>query len=405
MKTNRKTLVTLFAFAMSIILMIACLCMGLLFHANADSKINKLLFVTEENADISTLSAEFSKNSDNTYFETASLSKITAETLNSYVAVALPASEIGMNAAALVDIVRTRIYLYGEVTIADYKTATGLEKFTLQIPMLDIDGAQISMAEQFFDETYEQTEVFAVICHGENALLGSAKENAPLAAYLAMILDNYKQFFIPQTRATIIQSGVNYSTAVFGGDQVDGVIHMNYVLYREFNEVVADYNYFAIQTNTWATHTKGKLTKLYTSYDLPNVADSFIETGPASTNRTSEIAFGISVGTGGVGLSFSFPLNTDANIERDEHIVPDSSHIFGNFVAWTMTPWKWFIFGGSDIGDNKLSCGATWQDKVTGTNNSIHLTIEFSGQINGGPDYQYPISSETKTVDILMNIE
>ena len=402
---KRKTLPTVLAVILSLILLTASLCTGLLLRANADSKINKLLFVTEENADTSTLSAEFSENGDNTYFETAPLSEITAETLNAYVAVALPASETGMDAAALADIDRTRTYLYGEVTIADYKAATGLEEFTLQIPMLDTDGTQTSMAEQFFDETYEQTEVFAAICCGENALLGSAAENAPLGSYLALILDNCKQFLMPQTRATIVDSGVDYSTAVLGGSTVQGVIHMNYILYRQFDDADPNYNYFAIRTNTWATYIRGKLYKLYTSYQLPNVADSFLETGPASTDQTTSINFGLSFGSGGIGLTVSTSLNMKACIERDEHLESDSSYINGNFVAWTMTPWKWLIFGGDDIGDNKLTCGATWKDQTTSSSDVIHLTIKFSGQINAGSGSQYPLNSETQTVDLMLNMQ
>ncbi len=385
--TKRKTLLTALAVILSLILLTASLCTGLLLRANADSKIRKLLFVTEETADTSTLSAEFSENGDNTYFETAPLSEITAETLNAYVAVALPASETGMDAAALVDIDQTRTYLYGEVTIADYKAATGLEEFTLQIPMLDTDGTQISMAEQFFDETYEQTEVFAAICCGENALLGSAAENAPLGSYLALILDNCKQFLMPQTRATIIQSGFDYSTAMFGENYVRGVAHMSYTLYRNTDEEDPTYDYFAIKTNTWINCENGNVSALRTSYRWPNVMDRLMGSAPETQKNIGELSVGLEFGpdkngkpNASVSFEFSIDLSdTKPNITREE-VRHGGTDLGADQVSWDLTPRTLFP---NYLNNTTSTCAATWAN-YENDEHYVAIEIRYSGQVKHG---------------------
>lgn len=392
--TKRKTLLTALAVILSLILLTASLCTGLLLRANADSKIRKLLFVTEENADTSTLSAEFSENGDNTYFETAPLSEITAETLNAYVAVALPASETGMDAAALADIDQTRTYLYGEVTIADYKAATGLEEFTLQIPMLDTDGTQTSMAEQFFDETYEQTEVFAAICCGENALLGSAKEDAPLAAYLAMILDNCKQFLMPQTRATIIQSGFDYTSAIFGEDYVKGFVHLDYTLYRNEDESDPDYNYFGIKTRTWVSCENGNVTEIRTSYSIPNVDDHLLECGPESQSHPSTIS--CSIGFGSDGISGSIGVSYDVS-DTTPNLTKTADYTNDN-VSWVMSRRSVFY---SALNNTSLECVATWAERVS-SENIMTFEVNFSGLVRHG--WLNEFSEESKNTSLFLSV-
>lgn len=406
MKTNRKTLVTLFAFAMSIILMIACLCMGLSFvHASAATKQNKVLFIVDDDVSFSALTEDMSESGmDETLYALMHLSDATESSLSTYAAVALPANEAGTQKASYIDIQETRVYLYGNVTISAYKAATGLGEFSVEIPLHDPSGNQTSTAVQFFDEAYEQTEIFHAICSGEHALLGTISGEEPtLCAYFALILDNCKQFLLPQTRATIIESGVDYSTATFGGNIVNGIIHMNYTLYREFDETDPDYDYFALQTRTWATCKQGYIAKLNTSYEMDNVLNSFIETAPQSTNRTSSINFSIGFGLSGLttSIGISTGLSAEAKIERDEHIVPDDEYMFGNYVGWTMTP-AWSLFKDDGLKDNKLICSATWRDaSVESSLRYAEINISFSGQINYGSNEQYPANSENKTVYIL----
>lgn len=378
MKTKRKTLVTLFAFAMSIILLIACLCMGLSFvHASAATKQNKVLFIVDDDVSFSTLTEDMSENGmDESLYALMHLSDAAESNLSTYAAVALPANEAGTQKASYIDIQETRVYLYGNVTISAYKAATGLGEFSVEIPLHDPSGNRTSTAVQFFDEAYEQTEIFHAICSGEHALLGTISGEEPtLYTYFALILDNCKPFLLPQTRATIIESGFDYTTTMFGENYVRGVVHLDYSLYRNYDEEDPNYDYFGIKTRTWVTCENGNVSTIRTEYRLPTLEDELIESAPSSYLKASVLNFSIGFGTSGpsaeLGLSIDLS-DTKPNIDRTENLSTDT-------VKWIMSRSafsKW-------LNGTRMDCAATWAHKATPENVAAFF-IDFSGQIKHG---------------------
>lgn len=379
MKTNRKTLVTLFAFAMSIILVLACLCMGLSFvHASAATKQNKVLFIVEDDVNFSALTEDMSENGmDESLYALMHLSDATESNLNTYAAVALPANEAGTQKASYIDIQETRVYLYGNVTISAYKAATGLGEFSVEIPLHDPSGNRTSTAVQFFDEAYEQTEIFYAICSGEHALLGTISGEEPtLFVYFSLILDNYKIFFLPHTRATIMESKFDFTTAVFGGSEINEIVHLDYTLYKNNDEVDPNYDYFGVTTKTWITCNTGDVTEINTSYRLPNEDDNLLASGPASQSLAGNFNLSIGFGTSGASGSIGIPIN----VSSVQPTIKQTINLENNEIVWKMTQ-RWFL--PKPLNGISLNCGATWADDENGEKTAV-IFINFSGKVNTG---------------------
>lgn len=361
--------------------------------ANADTKINKVLFVVEEETAAKELKENITNfNCSEEYYDIDILDNIDNKRLVSYAAIALPSN---IQTDYDININSTRCYIYGELTISDYKSLTGLNEFALDIDIESIGENKSSTIKQYFDKEYEETQVFNIIGFGTSALLCSLGDDIDTkymnCVYLYNILDDCVKFLAPKTRSTIIESKFEFTTAMFGGVKGGGVAHMDYTLYRNYDEESTVYDYFAIKTRTWLTSEDGKKTEINTKYVLPNKSDNLLETGPASVNNAGSLSVSVGFGTSGVSGSIGFSVdlsNVSPNIKRTEDYTNDT-------VEWAMTQRTWFP---KYLNGVSLECAATWASLAS--NHVAAIDVYFGGRINIGPNYQYPVKSESKQVPI-----
>lgn len=92
--------------------------------------------------------------------------------LNGYKAIALPIAN-----ESLMGIARTAyrqgiiVYLYGQLTIRDYKEFLSIENFALTTNLYDSNEIICDRVAQGFDTFFENTEIYNVICYSNNTLL------------------------------------------------------------------------------------------------------------------------------------------------------------------------------------------------------------------------------------------
>lgn len=306
-------------------------------------------------------------------FDCISSEKATNELISTYGAVALPVSskytaELAQNAYKGGKIV----YLYGTLTIEDYKNTLLLNDFSLRTNIYSSDETKSELVNQGFDSSFENSEIYNVICYSNNALLCKFNSEARQVHYLAAAANNFsKNINEAKTCATIVKSQFDFTT--YWGPNNECVSHMDYTLYRETNETDPTYDYFAIKTTTWATGA-GKVKKLQTKYTLPYSNDNLLETGPESQSNIGTLSVGIGFGketvSGSIGYSYNLS-DQRPTIKRTENLSNDT-------VEWILGPRTLIP---KNIDDAKLICVASWAS----TGKTAAIDAYYTATLGIGP--------------------
>lgn len=315
-------------------------------------------------------------------FDFVSANNVSEIQINNYKAIALPiVNEQLMSLARAAYNQGILVYLYGELTICDYKEYLSIEDFTLSTNILDSNETICRIVEQGFDADFENTEIYNVICYSNNALLCKFGNTPKLVNYLIASLNNCAETNLGvQTRATIVQSEFDFTT--YWGTNNQFSSHLDYTLYREIDETDPTYDYFAIKTRTWVTGGSAKVTGIMTKYELPYSSDNLLETGPASQSNIGSLSVSIGFGDGSVNGSIGYSIDLSdqrPNIERTEDYSADT-------VSWVLTPRTWFP---KSINNASLVCVASWAS----TSKYAAIDVYYQGVVNVGPNYQYPTSA------------
>lgn len=363
-----------------IIITMLCMIFGMFFitagqlkTAFALSLKDKVLFIVMDEEEKESLQLDCEEcEFVNDLFDIGIISNINTTEINSYVAVALP-YEFVKNTEICSSINNERIYLYGDLTISDYKEKINIDEFALDVKIEDTKGTNISYAKQYLDEEYENTHSFNVICYGENnTLLCTIGQDASTFSYLFNIIDNF-QIIIKSKfqRTTVIESKFDFTSSI-NSQRSYGVAHLDYTLYRNYDEQDSTYDYFGIKTKTWIT-TSADVKEIKTKYELPEINDNLMETGPASKTSANNLDVSIGFGNGGVNGTIGFSVDLSdytPNITRTEDYTNDT-------VEWSLTP-KTLL--PKSINGATLDCVATWAS--LSSRNNAAIDVYFTGTLS-----------------------
>ena len=286
-----------------------------------------------------------------------------------------------------------RLYLYGDLTINDYVTHTGLTEFASQIPIYNLDRSfSGKYATRSFSASQRSTKQYQIICEPQNDVYGllctidKQDDGNKIETYLDIISENYIKAE-EQQRATIVSSDYDIAHYYFS-DTCS--VHLTWILYRNYDEEDVTYDYFALESRVWGSG-KNSMTIGQTTceHDLIYSSDHMIDSGPESDSSASSISFTLDVsgqGVTGGSIGYNYNLESAPKITRDTSNYPDS-------VAWTVNK---RLFG-SVLDNNIFKFATSWAS--TGT--LAGITVRFGNTATGsamGQSISMPSGIQTETI-------
>lgn len=367
----------------SIIVILLCQTIG---SVSAEiGKNGKVLFIVESAEQIEEISAGISEDKyifPEDLYVICLADELTSYTdLSTYSAIALYRdSEIKQSLVKEAYSKNTIVYLYGDLTISEYKSYFSIANYSI-----DVKVANSSQTlTQSFSESYEETEAFQVISYGTQPLLCKISSDSTFFSVFKAVTQNFQKLLSPRTRSTIIKSEFDFVTYFQSSS-----VHMDYTLYRNYDETDPNYDYFGITTNVWADTTV-RLDELRTKYALPNSADNFLETGPATQKNVGTLSVSIGFGSSGLGgdIGFSIDLsNSQPDIDRTEDFTND-------IVEWNMH--RRAVLPPS-MNNAILGCSATWASR----NSTATIDVSYQAKVSiARPNVTQSATSEYTKIQI-----
>ncbi len=308
--------------------------------------------------------------------------------LTDYRAIALPAEAACSRLAQRAFAEGLTVYLYGSLTIRDYKDFLALEEFAIPAVFTSSDGRSSSLVKQGFDASFEENELFHIIGLGSRGFLCKLGVSSDAADYLPAIKEHADIVNRePDDRRSAIGSGFDFAT--YWGDSNQFSSHMDYTLFREMDEYDPEYDYFAIRTRAWVEPASGEVTEIKTKHELPYSIDNLLETGPSSQSNIGTL--NISVGFGSEGLNGTIGYSLDLSDQRPS--INRTEDYTNDVVEWKMTPR--FLFP-RNIDDAQLVCVSSWAS----TDQYGGIDISYDGVVNIGTNGQYPTTAGYTTIPV-----
>jgi len=303
--------------------------------------------------------------------------------LSAYRAIALPFSNnLSVNVVAIVRQLfdnGTIIYLYGDLTIQEYKHITGLEMFALDVDITNLNDFSVGQTIQSFDGAFKENEIFNIIGFSEQALLCKIYDETISAfTFLFNIAKNFEQLLSADQggfqpfNATIVRSGFNFTSSWTAFGSSVHTVRMDYTLYQNLNEYDPNFYYFGISTNTWVTSSQSGVftADIRTRFTLPNNEGHFLDSGPASQANIGSLGVSVGFGSSGPSASIGFSVNLSdirPTIDRDEQF-------HQGWIDWRMTRRTLLPI---NLGTERLRCVATWASP----NNAASIDVRFRGGV------------------------
>ena len=337
------------------------------YAAPDNVRTNKILFVTDTQG-ILELSAFNAVRPASIYVDYANYEAqdFDVEDIATYRAVAFPYCESLREEIRAAYSSGCTVYLYGELTIQDYKAATGLEAYALDINLYSEQGYNAEKISQSFDAAYEEGEIFQVISYSADALLckiagDTRDENSSLTAcrYLLPIAKNFSQMMSGGTEEASTDNAFDIVT--IWGVNGEFSASVDYRLYRNCDETDPVYNYFSIETSVQIGHASGRTESVWLRYELPYTSDNLMKTWPDFQN--------------------------DYTVSRGEDYTKDS-------VAWEMTSQGFLPFS---IDESPVTCGASWAAQES---SETGIDLFYEGTVKIGPFAQYPSTAGCTEIPI-----
>ena len=267
----------------------------------------------------------------------------------------------------------SKIYLYGELTIADYKSMLDIDNFGAYVDALDKNGVAKKKVYQHFSDNQEQMNIENIISYSisnsNDYLIAKVAPDDGINTqedYLEIILNDFEALGEISTASTIgVATGFNFRS--YWGDY--NYINMDYTLYKETDETISGYDYFALVTNLTA-ETNGQISasSIEAKHSLVYDADEMIDYGPGDISNAGQVSVGLDLSGGSVsgGLSYSFEVNGNPDIEATYSASED-------YCSWVVK--RGFLAGG--IQNNLFKLGTSWAS--TGT--YAKTNVEFRGEL------------------------
>ncbi len=365
----------------------------------SSERLPKLLYIYQTGNDPQNIQMNELDSFDPNKVALKSVQDYSKNELGNYAAVALPFEQAAIQAKALIKAFNsgTRIYLYGEFTIANLKNVLGIDKFGADVQIYEADGkATDQTAFQYLGEDQEQNDVINVVglSRGGNftldqiylAYIEASDQNIiEQYQYFRSIFDDVKPFLQENNNSVMsivtVKSQFNIVSYYFNSNSST---HLDYTLYRNYDEQDPTYDYFAIKSNVWAYSTD-EISGVDVKHDLPYASDNMLDHGPGSQTYASSVGVSVDM-SGGVSLNFSYNLDGGPTINCS----PDYTN---DIISWTLR--ERIIFP-EELDNEVFKTSSSWASSGTyaGTN------IIYRSITNYGPSHQYPVFESWRTVQV-----
>lgn len=296
------------------------------------------------------------------------------------------------------DLNSSTIYIFGNVTITDYKNILGLETFGAYTYLYDQNGPTTNTAFMRFDENQEDNYVENIISfsknYNSNHLIANfdfveEPEFSRSFEYIKAIAENYIENNSIRPMATIVKSGFDFRIYT----SFDGYVNMDYVLYRETNETDPIYDYFALRTNIsahsddWYWNTVNAILMKHKGAYINNI--NILDYGPGTIYRASTVTVGLAFGDTVQGsIGWTFDVGGKPDIYATYSPVDES-------ISWDIM--QYWLFGGP-LNDQLFKLGSSWAS--LSQKSSVAINTTFSGVFKSCDGILlYPTSQ--KTVNII----
>lgn len=373
-----------------------------IFATSLNSHTERILFITDD-TECNRMKSVEAFHSNDVIADVLTREAVDADMLSSYGAVILPYGEENNTVARAAYENGSVVYLYGELTIKDYKDSVGVDEYALTMPIYKESGTREEIV-QFFDTDYEENEIFNVISYSQHALLCKISQELPenLATYEQQNVDENsdeniyltaaEKNFLALKRRTTARAVVDsdFDITSYFGPNNEYSVHMDYTLYQNDSDRDPDYDYFGIKTKIWVDNSSGDVSRLRTKYVLPYPSDNLLETGPASKSNAGQISISIGYGENGPSGSISYSMDlsdSSPNISRDEDYTND-------VVEWSVTPRSLLP---KHLNNQNFSSCATWASKG---GSLAAIDVSYAGRVNVGPDGVHGLDSGYNEVPI-----
>lgn len=351
----------------------------------AESNESKILFVTNEecyneNKTDLNVDGRDTASVDSDYITYAYIDGIDLNSILKYNAVALPFGN--SRTAQLAGFAFENgllVYLYGELTIEDYKRTLGLNDFSLRDDIYYIGKGKTEKTVTYFDKAFECSEVYNIISYGNSALLCKFNSTPDLSNYYKAVSEDFcgNNASTGINSTTVLTSKFNMVT--YWGTNNRYSVHFNYTLYRETAEVDNQYDYLAIKTTAWVIPgTATEVEEIDTKYILPYASDHLMETAPASQKNIGTLNVSLSFGDGTVKGTIGYSIDLSDSCPT----IKRTQDLANGTVEWALT--KRAIFA-KNIDDATLVPVASWAS----TGKMAAIDLYYGGKVSFGTNNQY----------------
>lgn len=271
------------------------------------------------------------------------------------------------------------VYLYGELTIEDYKRALGLNDFSLRDDIYYIGKGKTEKTVTYFDKAFECSEVYNIISYGNSALLCKFNGTPDLSNYYKAVSEDFcgNNASAGINSTTVLTS--KFKMVTYWGKNNRYSVRFNYTLYRETAEVDNQYDYLAIKTTAWVTPGMAtEVEEIDTKYILPYASDHLMETAPASQKNIGTLSESLSFGDGTINGTIGYSVD----LSDSRPTIKRTQDLANGTVEWALT--KRAVFA-KNIDDATLVPVASWAS----TGKTAAIDLYYGGKVSFGTNNQY----------------
>ena len=280
-----------------------------------------------------------------------------------------------------------RIYIYGNLTISEFKSIMNIDTYSVLTNIYGENGAIGETAKMSFSKEQEDNKVEQIISLSQNSRYQSLIASVPNASseiLESIIVSHYADTFVhPMTYSTLVQNAFNYRTyANFYSDPNSPLdfayLNIDYYLYKIEEEAITNYDYFAIRINVNPICENEVLRLACEDFQiklsLPKADDHVYEYGPYSTNKASNIYVEVGYGNSGVSGSIGFTFSPGSSPDIDA-----SYNSNERTILWKVGR-HWFF--GSSLNNCLYPFGASW------ASSGRYAAVNISSYVNFGHDHK-----------------
>lgn len=249
----------------------------------------------------------------------------------------------------------SRVYLYGNLTISDYKIALGLDRFGSYVNVYNGNSISDDKAFITFSKEQETSYIENVIGYSLGntsknliaSISNNKKQKMDKLIISKIIIEDYINSKDILCIASLVKSGFNYRMVNTDGSY----INMDFMLYKENDKQIPDYDFFAIKTNI--SGSGRPISGIETEHRLPFTSDEMVDYGPGDISRAGSVSVGLdfaACGLDGGGISYSFDVGGNPTIDATYNSADD-------YCTWKISRY-WFL--GGYLQDELFSLGSAW---------------------------------------------